>query len=67
MVTLTLIQGVVNTFVIFFARVIGFFVDRVLLKNDRGLGPGRVLKRQLVEEQGFKRADADDVSCRFCD
>jgi heat shock protein HtpX len=40
MVTLSLVQGVVNTFVIFFARVIGFFVDRVLLKNDRGLGPG---------------------------
>lgn len=40
MITLTLVQGVVNTFVIFFARVIGFFVDRVLLKNERGLGPG---------------------------
>jgi heat shock protein HtpX len=40
MVTLSLIQGVVNTFVIFFARVIGFFVDRVVLKNERGLGPG---------------------------
>lgn len=41
MVTLTLIQGVVNTFVIFFARVVGYFVDRVLLKNERdGTGPG---------------------------
>ncbi|AQS52157.1 zinc metalloprotease HtpX [Paenalcaligenes hominis] len=41
MVTLTLIQGVVNTFVVFFARVVGYFVDRVLLKNDRdGIGPG---------------------------
>lgn len=40
MVTLTLIQGVVNTFVIFLSRVVGFFVDRVLLKNDRGAGPG---------------------------
>lgn len=40
MVTLTLIQGVVNTFVIFFARVVGYFVDRVLLKNDRGVGIG---------------------------
>src|SRR5690554_3185465 len=41
MVTLTLIQGVVNTFVIFFARVVGYFVDRVLLKNERdGIGPG---------------------------
>ena len=40
MVTLTLIQGVVNTFVIFISRVVGFFVDRVLLKNERGLGIG---------------------------
>ena len=40
MVTLTLIQGVINTFVIFFARVIGHFVDRVILKNERGLGIG---------------------------
>ncbi|WP_397476308.1 protease HtpX [Pusillimonas sp.] len=36
MITLTLIQGVVNTFVIFLARVVGYFVDRVILKNDRG-------------------------------
>lgn len=35
MVTLTLIQGVVNTFVIFLARVAGYFVDRVLLRNER--------------------------------
>ncbi|ALE51942.1 heat shock protein HtpX [Candidatus Thioglobus autotrophicus] len=40
MVTLTLIQGVVNTFVIFFSRVIGHFVDRVILKNQRGHGIG---------------------------
>jgi heat shock protein HtpX len=41
MVTLTLIQGVVNTFVVFFARVVGFFVDKVLLRNgDRGPGIG---------------------------
>jgi len=40
MVTLTLIQGVVNTFVIFFSRIIGHFVDRVILKNDRGYGIG---------------------------
>ena len=39
MVTLTLIQGVVNTFVVFFAKIVGYFVDRVVLKNDRG-GPG---------------------------
>ena len=40
MVTMTLLQGVVNTFVIFLSRLVGFFVDRVLLKNDRGYGPG---------------------------
>jgi heat shock protein HtpX len=40
MVTLTLIQGVVNTFVVFLARVVGYFVDRVVLRNDRGFGLG---------------------------
>jgi heat shock protein HtpX len=40
MVTLTLIQGVVNTFVIFLSRAIGYIVDRVILKNDRGQGIG---------------------------
>jgi heat shock protein HtpX len=40
MVTLTLIQGVVNTFVIFLSRVIGYIVDRVVLKNERGQGIG---------------------------
>jgi len=35
MVTLALLQGVLNTFVIFLARIIGSFVDRALLKNDR--------------------------------
>ncbi|MDA0982145.1 MAG: protease HtpX [Proteobacteria bacterium] len=40
MVTLTLIQGVVNTFVFFLSRVIGYVVDRVILKNNRGLGIG---------------------------
>ncbi|MGY8526545.1 protease HtpX [Paracidovorax citrulli] len=41
MVTLTLIQGVVNTFVIFLARVVGYFVDSMLRKNDEeSSGPG---------------------------
>jgi heat shock protein HtpX len=40
MVTLALIQGVLNTFVIVLSRVVGYFVDRVLLKNDRGFGIG---------------------------
>ena len=38
MITLSLIQGVVNTFVIFFSRVIGHTVDRVVFKNERGHG-----------------------------
>ena len=40
MVTLALIQGVVNTFVIFFARVVGYFVDKVVFRTERGVGPG---------------------------
>ncbi|HWJ94244.1 MAG TPA: protease HtpX [Telluria sp.] len=40
MVTLTLIQGVVNTFVVFLARVVGFFVDKVLLRGNEDRGPG---------------------------
>jgi len=40
MVTLTLIQGVVNTFVVFLARVVGYLVDRVLLRNERDVGIG---------------------------
>ena len=40
MITLALIQGVVNTFVFFLSRVIGHFVDRVVLKNERGHGIG---------------------------
>ena len=41
MVTLTLVQGVVNTFVVFLARVVGYFVDSMLRKNDEEhAGPG---------------------------
>ena len=40
MLTLTLIQGVLNTFVLFLARVIGFAVDRVVLRNEGGIGIG---------------------------
>jgi heat shock protein HtpX len=40
MVTLTLIQGVVNTFVIFFARIAGYIVDRTVFRTERGVGPG---------------------------
>ncbi|HEX2198019.1 MAG TPA: protease HtpX [Burkholderiales bacterium] len=40
MVTLTLIQGVVNTFVIFLSRIIGFLVDKMVFRTERGVGPG---------------------------
>jgi heat shock protein HtpX len=40
MVTLTLIQGVVNTFVVFLSRVVGFFVDKAIFRTERGIGPG---------------------------
>jgi heat shock protein HtpX len=40
MITMALVQGVVNTFVVFLSRLVGFFVDRVILKNERGLGIG---------------------------
>jgi heat shock protein HtpX len=49
MITLALIQGVVNTFVMFAARVIGFFVDRVILKNNRGLGLGYWITTIIAE------------------
>ncbi len=39
MITLALIQGVVNTFVIVMSRVVGHFVDRVVFKTERGHGP----------------------------
>src|SRR4249920_2088797 len=51
MVTLTLIQGVVNTFVVFFARIIGTLVDKVVFKTERGGGPGyfiTVIVAQIV-------------------
>ncbi|MGH0030069.1 MAG: protease HtpX [Myxococcota bacterium] len=43
MITLTLIQGVVNTFVIFLSRVAGHFIDRLVLKNENGHGIGYVV------------------------
>jgi len=43
MVTLALIQGVVNTFVIFLARVVGYVVDRAVFRTERGVGPGYMI------------------------
>jgi heat shock protein HtpX len=51
MVTLTLIQGVLNTFVMFLSRVIGHVLDRAVFKTERGYGPGyfiSVLVLQIV-------------------
>lgn len=49
MVTLALIQGVVNAFVMFFARIIGSFVDRVVFKNERGYGIGFYIATFIAE------------------
>lgn len=49
MVTLSLIQGVVNTFVIFASRVIGSFVDRVVFKNEDGHGMGFFIVSLVAE------------------
>ncbi|HYD97062.1 MAG TPA: protease HtpX [Noviherbaspirillum sp.] len=40
MVTLTLIQGVVNTFVVFLARVVGYMIDKTVFRNNEDRGPG---------------------------
>ena len=49
MVTLTLIQGVVNTFVIFLARVVGSIVDRAVFRSERGSGPGYYITVMVLE------------------
>lgn len=49
MITLTLIQGVVNTFVMFFARIIGHTVDRAIFKTERGHGMGYYITTFIAE------------------
>jgi heat shock protein HtpX len=49
MVTLALIQGVLNTFVIFLARVVGFVVDRVVFRTEDGHGPGYFIVSLVAE------------------
>jgi heat shock protein HtpX len=49
MVTLALIQGVLNTFVIVLSRVVGYFVDRVILKNERGAGVGFFVSSMVAQ------------------
>ncbi|WP_273009060.1 protease HtpX, partial [Spongiibacter tropicus] len=49
MITLSLVQGVVNTFVMFFARIIGHTVDRVVFKTERGHGIGFYITTFIAE------------------
>lgn len=49
MVTLTLIQGVVNTFVMFLSRVIGYLVDKLIFKTERGTGPAFFVSMIVAE------------------
>ena len=49
MVTLALIQGVVNTFVVFLSRVVGFLVDRLVFKVQRGHGPAFWIVSMIAE------------------
>lgn len=49
MVTLSLIQGVVNTFVVFFSRIAGHLVDRLVFKTERGHGPGYLITSLVAQ------------------
>jgi heat shock protein HtpX len=49
MVTMTLIQGVMNTFVVFISRIVGYFVDRVIFKTERGVGPGYMITTIVMD------------------
>ncbi len=49
MITMTLIQGIINTFVIFFSRIIGHVVDRVVFKVQRGHGPAYYITSIIVQ------------------
>jgi heat shock protein HtpX len=49
MITLTLVQGVVNTFVIFAARVIGYVIDKAVFKNERGIGMGYYMTVMVLD------------------
>lgn len=49
MITLALMQGVVNTFVIFFSRIIGHLVDRLVFKTERGYGPAFMITSMIAQ------------------
>lgn len=63
MVTLTLVQGVLNTFVIFLARVIGYIVDRMVLKNEESSGIGYFVT--VIIAQIFLGILASIIVCWF--
>src|SRR3546814_375247 len=65
MVTLTLIQGVVNTFVVFLARVVGYFIDRTVFRNERGVGAGYFITVLVCEIVfGLLASKLGRASCR---
>lgn len=49
MITMSLMQGVVNTFVYFFATIIGYVVDRVVFKTERGYGPAYYVTQMIAQ------------------
>jgi heat shock protein HtpX len=49
MVTLTLIQGVLNTFVFFLSRVVGSIIDKAVFRSERGTGPGYWITVMLLQ------------------
>lgn len=49
MITLSLIQGVINTFVMIFARIIGNFIDKAVLKNEDGNGPAYFIIVMIIQ------------------
>lgn len=49
MVTLALLQGVLNTFVVFLSRVVGFLVDRLVFRTERGYGPGFLITTLVAQ------------------
>ncbi len=49
MITMALMQGVVNTFVYFFATVIGHLVDRLVFKTERGYGPAYYITQMIAQ------------------
>lgn len=49
MVTMALLQGVLNTFVMFLARVIGFMIDRAVFRNERGTGAGYFITVMVLQ------------------